>query len=218
MKTIKFSLILLAFMAFAQTTWAQSNSTEVPCLPGHGETEDQSAWCGDVFQTIALEAGTNWVSFNVEITLADLQSALVDALPGTTMAIKGKSYGTNYNGTRWRGQLNTLDITSMYKITVTANCEITVQGAPVDPAEHPITISQGANWIAFPFASSMTVTNAFAGFALNGDNVKGKSRGTNYNGTNWRGQLTNLEPGKGYIYNSPSSETRVFTYPTAQNK
>jgi hypothetical protein len=41
--------------------------------------------------------------------LDDLKNALVEALPGTTITIKSKSNGyTTFNGTMWRGSLNTL--------------------------------------------------------------------------------------------------------------
>jgi hypothetical protein len=104
----------------------------------------------------------------------------------------------------------------MYKIEVTADCEITLEGAPIDPAEHPITIVNGLNWIAFPFNTSMTVANAFAGFAVNGDKVTSRTASTSYNGTRWRGTFSNLEPGQGYIYNSAATESRTFVFPTAK--
>ena len=208
MKTLRFSLILLAFMAFAQTTWAQ-----LPCLPGHGETEDQTAWCGFT-QTIALAAGWNWISSNVVITMDDLKAALVDTLPGTAITIKSKNDGyANYTGTRWKGTLSTIDLTQMYQVQVTSACEITLTGEPIDPTEYPITIVPGVNWIAFPFAESMTLADAFAGFAMSGDNIKSKNDGfANYT-NRWKGVLTNLVPGQGYIFTSPSSETRTLVFP-----
>ena len=166
-------------------------------------------------QTISLASGTNWFSTYVEITLADLQNALVAALPGTTITIKSQNDGsTTYNGSRWRGQLNSFDVTKMYKIEVTADCEIVLEGMPLNPAEHPVTIVNGANWIGFPFSTGMTVSDAFAGFAVNGDQVSSQGNGsTTYNGSRWRGQLTNLVPGQGYNYKSAATETRTFTFP-----
>ena len=167
-------------------------------------------------QTIGLSQGWNWVSFNVEITLDDLKAALVTALPGTdNITIKSKNEGAaTYNGTVWRGQLGSLDLSRMYRVYVSAACEITLEGLPVNPAEHPITLSNGFNWIAFPFSESKTLTEAFAGFAINGDAVKSKGNGAaNYNGTSWRGTLNALAPGQGYIYKSNAMEDRVFTFP-----
>jgi hypothetical protein len=170
-------------------------------------------------QTIALTAGTNWISTYVNITLDNLKDALVAALPGTTMMIKAKDSYTTYNGSRWRGQLNTLDLAQMYMITVSSDCEITLEGEPVNPAELTINISNGPNWIAFPFSESMTVANAFADFsATSGDMLKSMEQYTAYNGSRWRGQLNTLVPGQGYIYNSVYSEVKPFTYPTNTSK
>ena len=197
------------------------------CVKVQGICEGtESAWSGIVFfttgelttvtQTVALSAGRNWFSTNVEITLDDLKAALVEALPGTTITIKSQNDGsTTYNGTRWRGSLDTFDVTQMYKIEVTTGCEIELEGMPLNPAEHPVTIVSGANWIGFPLSTSMTLTEAFAEFAVNGDMVKAQSGSATYTHGQWRGTtLTTLEPGKGYIYQSNVTETRTFYFPT----
>ena len=63
----------------------------------------------DLPQVIALAAGTNWVSFNVETNLNDLKAALVEAAPGTSITIKGQTQNATYNPNngRWTGQLRT---------------------------------------------------------------------------------------------------------------
>ena len=165
-------------------------------------------------QTFELEEGWNWWSTNVNITLDDLKAALVNALPGTIIQIKSKNYSTNYTGTTWRGPLKTLDVTQMYMIKITTPCEVTITGMPINPSENPLTINYGVNWIGFPFNSSMSVTNAFAGFASNGDMIKAKNQYSNYSNGRWRGTLTTLEPGKGYIYNSTAPSDRIFIFPT----
>ena len=164
-------------------------------------------------QTLNLSAGVNWVSTFVEITLADLQDALANALPGTQIMIQGMDGYTTYNGVRWRGSLNSLDVVQMYMITVASSCEITLEGMPIDPAEHPITIRNGVNWIGFPFQADMAISDAFAGFAVANDMVQGSEGYTTYNGTRWRGSLSNLVPGRGYLYNSAASENRTLVFP-----
>ena len=173
-----------------------------------------------VTQTVALAAGVNWVSFYVETDLDALKAALVAAMPVSGVTIAAKDDGqTFYNGTRWRGALASLDMAQMYRITVPAACEIVVEGMPVDPSSHPITIKSGLNWIGYPFMESMTITDAFAGFAVSGDEVRAKDDGiAKYVGTRWRGALTNLVPGQGYIYNSAVSGNRTFTFPTSSGK
>jgi hypothetical protein len=173
-----------------------------------------------VTQTIALSAGVNWFSTYVEIALDDLKAALVDALPNASatnaIIIKSQRNGqATYNGTRWRGALETLDVALMYQITVPESCEITLVGMPIDPTQHPVTIKNGPNWIGFPFSANMTPTDAFAGFAINGDQISSKTQKATYN-TRWRGALTNLVPGQGYIYNSAAVGNRTLIFPTSK--
>ena len=172
--------------------------------------------CG-VTQTVTLSAGANWFSTYLEITLDDLKAALVAALPGSNIVIKSKTQNVKYNGTSWRGNL-TWDLSKMYLITVENACEITLEGEIINPADHPATILGGqSNWIAFPVNEEMTLSAAFAGFnAVNGDVVKSRTGNAKYNGSTWRAQgLNKLEPGKGYLFNSASSQTRTFTFPTS---
>ena len=168
-------------------------------------------------QTITLTVGQNWFSTYLDITLDDLKDALVEALPGATnIMIKAKSGYTYYNGTSWRGTLNTFAAVQMYMIIINSDCEITLEGMPINPAENAITIGPGANWIGFPFGESMTVIEAFAEFeAVSGDMIKSKETYATYNGTRWRGALTTLVPGQGYIFNSASSGQRTLVFPTS---
>jgi len=173
-------------------------------------------------QTIELSQGWNWWSSNVEITLTDLEDALIAAYPNASvnsLIIKSNGSGqTAWNPTahRWVGGLNTLDLSQMYMIKVTGAGEITLQGVPINPVEHPVTIANGNNWIAFPLSENMTVTEAFAGFPANGDVVKSNNGGQatwNSTANRWIGRLTTLEPGKGYIYNSKASGNKTFVFP-----
>ena len=168
-----------------------------------------------ITQTTQFNNGWNWFSTNVEITLDDLKAALVAALPGTNITISSQNSGsTTYNGSNWRGTLNTLDVTQMYKIKTAASCQLELTGEPLNPAEHPITIHNGANWIGFPLNVSMSLNNAFAGFAVSGDIVRSKDGSATYNGSTWRGNLNMLVPGQGYIYKSSVQDNRTFTFGT----
>ena len=102
-------------------------------------------------------------------------------------------------------------------ITVTASCEIALEGMPIDPTGHPITIKSGNNWIAFPLSTNMTLNDAFNGFTVaNGDVIKSQNDGmATYNGTRWRGSLSTLESGRGYIYNSAATGDKTLVFPTS---
>ena len=170
-----------------------------------------------VCQTYSLMRGWNWWSTNLDITLDELKAAIVETLPGTTVTIKSRTKNTSFNPgmNQWRGSLNSLDVTQMYMIFVSVDCEITMEGMLVNPAEHPVTINNGTNWIAFPVSINMSVDNAFSGFAVDGDNIKSRNNNASYSNGHWRGRLTSLEPGRGYMYISNAQETRVLTFPAS---
>ena len=214
----------------------QSRAWEFYSVSGNSFMDDARRYLGlsvravrnlsNITQTIALTAGTNWFSTNVEITMSDLQAALLAAYPNVGMndlVIKSKGDGqTAYNpvAQRWIGSLTTLDLSQMYMVKVPTDGEISVEGMPIDPAEHPAVIAPGANWIAFPLGQSMSITDAFAGFPANGDIVKAKGGGQaqwNSAANRWIGALVNapLQPGQGYMYNSKSTGNRTFTFPVS---
>ena len=169
----------------------------------------------EITQTIALSQGWNWCSFNVEITLDDLEAALVEALPDTTITIKSQTQNVKYQNGRWAGSLTALNMAQMYMISVTTDCEISLEGIPIDPSGLTFTINNGANWIAFPFSESIAVADYFGSFPVNNDQVKSQSQNARYQSDRWGGQLNTLMPGKGYLYISNTQGTRIFTFPAS---
>ena len=168
-----------------------------------------------VTQTITLASGANYVSFYVNVSLDDLKAALVAALPAgnsTTITIKSRNQNVKYQRGRWSGQLATLNMANMYTVIVSEACEITFEDTPIDPSTLSVDMINGANWIAFPYETSMTVTNFFAGFAQDQDQVKSRTTNSKYQRGRWGGALTTLEPGQGYIY--VTSTPRTFYFPT----
>ena len=217
MKTKLLSIAMMVALILAAITRGQAQEYDGPCLPPtHGLDDHQSAFCGSTeTQTIALSAGVNWFSTYVEIALDDLKAALVDALDtNASITIKSKSQNVKYQRGRWTGQLASLDLAKMYLIDVSSDCEITLEGMPIDPSTLTLTISEGANYMAFPYSQSMPVANLFGTFPANLDQVKSKTQNTKYNHGRWTGSLNTLEPGKGYIYVSEDANDRVFTFPT----
>ena len=104
----------------------------------------------------------------------------------------------------------------MYMISVSTGCEITLKGLPINPADHPITIQEGIKWIAVPISENMTVNDALAGFpAVNGDIIKSNMNNTVFVRGEWRGVVTTLEPGRGYMFISNTQEPRILIFPSS---
>ena len=168
--------------------------------------------------TIPLSQGCNWFSSNMEITLDDLKAALLSALNNASgIKITSQSNGyTIWNGSSWKGSLNPFEVCQMYVIDVPSACEITLEAMPIDPAEQPITILPGFNWIGFPLDTSMSIEDAFAGFAVSGDKVSSKSQNAIYTGIQWEGTLNTLVPGQGYMFESSQTGNRTFIFPSGR--
>ena len=223
---MKRSVLIIAILcgmtlgAFAQHGHREGDVTYAPiALPEHELSENQDASIVSTKpQTVSLDEGANWVSFYVNTTLDDLKSALVAALPtgnSTMITIKSRNQNVKYQRGRWSGSLTALDMTQMYTVIVSEACEITLEDMPVDPSTLTAAINPGANWIAFPYETSMTVANFFAGFAQDQDQVKARTTNSKYQRGRWGGSLTTLESGQGYIYVSADSNPRTFTFPTS---
>ena len=165
-------------------------------------------------QIVTLTQGWNWWSTNLDITLDQLKNAIAAAV-GTdgTASIKSQNSAITYRNGQWRGTaIQTLDIRQMYELQTSVPCEITLTGTEVNPSDYEITIHNGVNWIGYLCGEGKTLNEAFGTFPVDGDVVKSRDNSSVYRNGQWRGQLSGLEPGKGYIYESNTSSDRTFTY------
>ena len=177
--------------------------------PHHFEIEEGSG----VEQTFALNAGWNWWSTYLDITLEDLETAL--GSNGLNI-VTDNGIVTYSEEDGWDGNLNSLNQAKMYKIEVVTDCSVVLSGNVVDPSSYTITLAPGVNWIGFPVNHAMSLNEAFAEFTpAQGDVVKILGGGSAmYAGNAWVGGLRNLEPGKGYIYTSKATTNKTFEFPS----
>jgi hypothetical protein len=184
----------------------------------------ESAWSGTVLfstteaipvdETVILSEGWNWWSTNLDITLDELKTAIAAAV-GTegTASIKSQNGAITYRNGQWRGTaIQTLDIRQMYEIQVSVSSEIILTGTQVNPSNYEITIHHGANWIGYLCGEDKTLSEAFGTFPVNGDVVRSRNGSAVYSNGQWRGQLSILQPGHGYVYESNATGDRTFVY------
>ena len=168
-------------------------------------------------QTLDLATGWNWWSSSLEMD-ATVEGALKEAIATTNTNATIKSMTGNImleNGT-WSTGL-TLNNESMYMIQVENAVTATLNADAANPALHPITLNPGWNWIGFPSAQAMTLTEALAGITPNEEDViKGSVGNATYTAEyGWNGSLTSLEPGMGYMYLNGGTSALTLTYPAA---
>ena len=183
----------------------------------------------EITQTTDFAQGWNWWSTYINTNGYNSLGVLEEALGSNALQIKSQSDFAQYleipgYGGYWYGTLDTiLSNKQTYLIQNAASCQIEFTGIPVSPADHPITITQGWNWIGFPSSTAISFADAFAGFTpTDGDQVKSQSSFTQYMeipgyGGIWYGGLEaeNLTPGMGLMYKSMGSGSATLVYPNA---
>ena len=166
-------------------------------------------------QTVELAAGWNWWSTNVETTLDELETALGNK--GVSIKYQDELLSYSQTWGFWMGDIDEIVPEKMYKICVSQNVNITLNGTPVNPANHPITISPGSNWIGCPIQQTMSLSEAFVNFTpAAGDAIKSADGSlSSYSAFfGWMGDIESLEPGHGYIYISKANNIKTLTFPS----
>ncbi len=165
-------------------------------------------------QTVHLNSAWNWFSTYIDLQGAEGLATLENALGTTTTQIKGKNGYVNYSNGTWMGSLNSYDPTQMYEIRNSSEADITIIGSIINPADCPITIANGWNWVAYPVSQPMDINVALENCdSREEDVIKSRSSFSTYiDGYGWWGSLNTLNPGEGYRYNALGTGTQTFVY------
>lgn len=173
-----------------------------------------------VKKCIPLNRGFNWVSFNLNLgTGRNTVSNMLSSLKNKTGAyIKTDNsfaqYLPNYG---WDALDSLIYPTKRYMVFVLARDTVCIKGAPYEARSYPIAIKNSWNWIGYVPSTGMTVTQALRGLTpLNGDIIKSQTLFAQYvAGVGWIGNLSFLEPLKGYLLKISNAGT--LTYPTTNS-
>lgn len=166
-------------------------------------------------QTTSLTKGWNWMALYVQPDDMSMQTVLAPINAEVTMA-KSQTGFMESTGSEWYGNEIMMNNSEMYKINLSAPATLKVLGRVADPSSRLITVKQGWNWIAYNATSAMSLDEAFAGMQPeDGDVVKAQSCFAVYDGYEWAGTLSLLEPGQGYMLYSVAKADRTFAYPLA---
>jgi len=166
-------------------------------------------------QTTSLTKGWNWMALYVQPDDMSMQTVLAPINAEVTMA-KSQTGFMESTGSEWYGNEIMMNNSEMYKINLSAPATLKVLGRVADPSSRLITAKQGWNWIAYNATSAMSLDEAFAGMQPeDGDVVKAQSCFAVYDGYEWAGTLSLLEPGQGYMLYSVATADRTFAYPSA---
>ena len=130
-----------------------------------------------IAQSIDLDAGWSWVSFNLENNDLSLDSTLSYLTPSSDdqfidfNAGEYSEYSNNYENGSWVGSLLAINNQSMYQIEIAEPDKLTVIGLEVTVSENPIPYVSGWNWIAYSPQISMEIDDALSDASVVEDEI-----------------------------------------------
>ena len=145
--------------------------------------------------TLNLARGWNWMSHNLNAPLS------IDCLKPNAHRILSHD-GETINDPRYgyTGNVSQMSPTELYKVEMSASDNIPLSGLLFNSALKPIPLVQGWNWMGYPMPGAMSVNEALVLLeADENDCIVVQDGSAVYNDGLWRGTLTTLEPGKGYL-------------------
>ncbi|MBR4897374.1 MAG: hypothetical protein IKZ48_01110 [Prevotella sp.] len=166
----------------------------------------------DTNTKLELAQGWNWISQNQNDALS------VEALKPNALRIVGQTEetikDTNFG---YVGNLDELLPTQMYKVQMAGSSDVQLGGKLFYAAFKPVPLYRGWNWIGYPMAHTMAPGEALAlAESEEGELLIGQDGMAVYTNGQWTGTLTEMVPGKGYIYRSMSDKS-LFYNATAQS-
>lgn len=172
-------------------------------------------------KSLPLNNGWNWISFN----LSSPDQAFVGDMFRTIEATSGdlvKSIDLfeEYNDfTGWFGAITAAGgfrNEAMYQLKLAKSDTLVYSGIPLNPAETPIQMKSGWNWIGYIPNFAMPVAEALANLQPNADDlIKGQRDFAIYDeGLGWIGSLKSMRPGAGYKYFSNAALDKQLIYPS----
>jgi len=170
-----------------------------------------------IYQDIVLNQGWNWTSFNVYNNSTSIDTALINGNWAAGDIIKNQTINFDQysaaNG--WVGQLPGVNNTSLFMLKTNNAQTLSISGQAVDISQTPIPVKHNWNYISYLPQVNLSLKDGLAGYAAQNEEViKSQDGFAMYDDRlGWIGNLTFLEPGKGYmLYRNQLTDTS-FYYP-----
>jgi hypothetical protein len=198
--------------------------------PNASEVDCENVCGGDAVcdVTVNIDFGANWNWFSINALSDDMSigNVLGNSNAGWSEGdyVKAQnSFATYYGdpndgGYGWQGTLTTMSLERGYKMDLSSPNDFSFVGSPIDPADYPISLSAGWNWIGYP-ANDTNDINTALGSISNGLYIKGQSEGfstwygdPNNGGYGWQGTMGHIKPT--YMYMLQMDGSDVLTYPS----
>lgn len=168
----------------------------------------------DIDLSMNFAKGWNWLSSNLSDEkwskpmdfLAPIADNVEKLVGSSSDAYDAPDYGIV-------GNITKIEAANAYKLKVNDAVGNVWAGSAHIPAQQPIILKNGWNWIGYTPVGENTLEKALSNIVpAEKDVIKTLTDFAIYEGGKWVGTLTKMRPGEGYLYYS-SKETQ-FTYPS----
>lgn len=172
-----------------------------------------------ITQAMTLNEGWNWWSTYIEQNGIDGLTMLENSLGSNGILIKASDgHYVEYvpDWETWWGDDIDIRNESMYEINLSSLSPISMSGILANPSNHPITITQGWNWIGYPVNTALSTETALSSLSPAEDDILQARNGYSVYWPNYGfwGDVENLLPGNGYKYQSHNPDSQTLTYPS----
>ena len=161
--------------------------------------------------TYYLAEGWNWIAVNpTDASLLD-PTVLLAPLGDNVLEIRSKTKSLVHENGQWTGDLTELNPGEFYQVHVSQAAEINLRTRL--PEDNVISLKRGWTYLSFNGVEELPLATALTNWQpWENDIVKGQDGFAIYDGSQWVGTLTTMQPGKGYqLY---SQTVASFSYPT----
>lgn len=164
--------------------------------------------------SVSLNSGWNWISLPHLPSDLSLNSVFFGVLDSIAQ-VKSQTQSALRSNGQWIGDLSDMggiQNGQMYKVQANAPGTLTVTGPRIGSAT-PISLAGGWNWIAYYPSSPQSLSQALSSIAGQAQQVKSQIQSAIYQDGEWIGDLTQMEPGKGYAIRMATPA--LLTYPAS---
>lgn len=175
-----------------------------------------------VVQNIDLMEGWNWVSFGVKPDAPDLATVMKNSMLIGDEQVKDEAFGSfaayDRASGKWIGNDISFDNKHMYLVESSVAQKLSISGIAIkEKADMTIPVAKKWNYISYLPLVNLPLEEALSGYsAKEGDIVKSQNAFSMYGTkTGWLGNLTYMEPGKGYMLLNNGDSTSLV-YPSMQ--
>ena len=161
--------------------------------------------------TYYLAEGWNWIAVNpTDASLLD-PTVLLAPLADNVLEIRSKTQSLVHENGQWTGDLTQLNPGEFYQVHVSEAASINLRTRL--PEDNVISLKRGWTYLSFNGVEELPLATALTNWQpWENDIVKGQDGFAIYDGSQWVGTLTTMQPGKGYqLY---SQTVASFSYPT----